>query len=165
LIAAVTADKEIIHISLSIDLFCEADTFAQPPQFILKGGGMTLKRYSPTGYGIMEMSLGDGYYFAADVDAHLREMEKDHRAEVEKLIWNLAGCDTYAMGYDLDHDHDKTMALPALESVRKLALQERALRSELSALKEQREKKLRDFAKWVGFEEALTAFPKSKEKP
>lgn len=52
------------------------------------------------------------------------------RAEAENLLWNLAGCETYAMGADLDIHHNKEMARPALESVRRLALEHRALKAE-----------------------------------
>lgn len=44
------------------------------------------------------------------------------KAEAESLLWNLAGCDTYAMGYGLDKEHDAKMARPALASVRRLGL-------------------------------------------
>lgn len=45
------------------------------------------------------------------------------RADNENLLWNLAGCNTYAMGYGLETEHDSTLARPALDAVRKMALE------------------------------------------
>ena len=58
----------------------------------------------------------------------------------EVLIWNLGGCSTYALGYGLDESHDKEMARPALEDVKKLALRERSLHSDIVRLREGLEK-------------------------
>jgi hypothetical protein len=57
------------------------------------------------------------------------------KADLEAAVWNLAGCDTYAMGYGLDDAHSPEIARPALESVKRLALRERALRAERDALR------------------------------
>ena len=60
------------------------------------------------------------------------EVER-YKTEAEQLVWNLAGCDTYAMGYGLDENHHPGMARPALNSVKKLALREREQRRRLEA--------------------------------
>ncbi len=51
--------------------------------------------------------------------------------EVENLIWNLAGCSTYALGYDLDKGHDKAFARPALEDVKRAMLKAKTKDSHL----------------------------------
>ena len=67
-----------------------------------------------------------------------REKEiEEWRTEQEKLIWNLAGCSTYAMGYDLDNEHDVTWARAALNDVKKLALKERDAQQRIKALEEE----------------------------
>ncbi len=43
------------------------------------------------------------------------------KTEIENLVWNLAGCDTLAMGYAKPGDFSKELARPALYSVSKLA--------------------------------------------
>ena len=43
------------------------------------------------------------------------------RAEVERLLWNLAGCDTIAAGYGKPFDYAKDIARPALDSVSRMA--------------------------------------------
>lgn len=64
--------------------------------------------------------------------AAMRDELERVKGEAENLLWNLAGCDTYAMGYGLDSDHDKSAARPALESCRKMALQNVELRTQLA---------------------------------
>ncbi len=65
--------------------------------------------------------------------------ERDRlKAENEILIWNLAGCSTYALGYGINEDHDKTMARPALEDCRKMALQNQRLREALEHIQKKR---------------------------
>jgi len=49
------------------------------------------------------------------------------KEENERLLWNLAGCSTYALGYGLDESHSEEMALPALNDVKKLALRSKKL--------------------------------------
>ena len=114
---------------------------------------MTLKRYSPTGYGVMEISLGDGYYVAADVDAHLKEVEDAHK--------NQLSCMTDTQAYMEDRAH--------------MEQENENLRFELSALKEQHEKELREAFDWgrcvyVGFrrsakenDDAFAAFLSSRK--
>ena len=63
------------------------------------------------------------------ITAALRERDE----EIERLAWNLGGCETYALGYNLDLVTDKTMARPAL-----LAVKERMI--ELQSLKAENEK-------------------------
>jgi hypothetical protein len=89
-------------------------------------------------------SGGASWHYVRWLEARLIEAEGKHAEEVERLVWNLAGCDTYAMGYGLEKDHDKAFALPALESVRRLALKEQSLRTQLSALTLNREKELKE---------------------
>lgn len=49
------------------------------------------------------------------------ESERDQlKAENEKLLWNLAGCLTYAEGWDDGKGHNKEMETPALVKVREL---------------------------------------------
>jgi len=50
----------------------------------------------------------------ADARVKIKTLE----SELEILAWNLGGCDTYAMGYDLDKEPAKDMARPALLNVR-----------------------------------------------
>lgn len=49
------------------------------------------------------------------------------RAEVEILLWNLAGCSTYALGHGLEEDHNEEMARPALNETRAMALRNKKL--------------------------------------
>jgi len=56
-------------------------------------------------------------------DAYRDEAER-LRADAHRYLWNLAGCSTYALGYGLDDGHDESMAVPALNEVRALALRE-----------------------------------------
>ena len=49
----------------------------------------------------------------------IAELEK----EQEILVWNLAGCSTYALGYGLDEEHNQEWERPALRDVKKLAQQ------------------------------------------
>ena len=59
------------------------------------------------------------------------------RAEVEKLVWNLAGCDTYALGYgDLHEAPSKEWTRPALVSVMNMAIAKKALEAEVASLSE-----------------------------
>jgi len=52
-------------------------------------------------------------------------------AEVEKLAWNLGGCSTFALGYDLDKEYSKELARPALIDVRKAMIEKRELQAKL----------------------------------
>jgi len=60
------------------------------------------------------------YYTGGDRDdVNFLLAEVDHlQAEVEELVWNLAGCETFALGYQLDMEPHKDMARPALLTVR-----------------------------------------------
>jgi len=55
--------------------------------------------------------------------------------EIENLVWNLAGCDTLAIGYAKPGEFSKELARPALHSVSKLRAERDALRSEVERLK------------------------------
>ncbi len=49
--------------------------------------------------------------------------------QVERLVWNLAGCDTIASGWGKPFDYDKKAALPALDTVSRMATQLAAARA------------------------------------
>lgn len=68
----------------------------------------------------------DKYILASTAEQRIEELKK----EQEILVWNLAGCSTYALGYGLDTPHDEEWERPALRDVKKLALETRALRAE-----------------------------------
>ena len=55
-------------------------------------------------------------------------------AEIENLMWNLAGCDTLAMGYAKPGEFSKELARPALHSVSKLRAERDQLRAEIARL-------------------------------
>ena len=59
-----------------------------------------------------------------ELGVRVRELESENaslRAENEDLIWNLAGCSTFAMGYKLDEPFAKEKARAAMYDVLKLA--------------------------------------------
>jgi predicted RNA-binding Zn-ribbon protein involved in translation (DUF1610 family) len=58
------------------------------------------------------------------------------KALYERAVWNLGGCSTYALGHGLDEPHSKEMALPALDDVKKLALENRSLKALLGEARE-----------------------------
>jgi multidrug efflux pump subunit AcrA (membrane-fusion protein) len=69
---------------------------------------------------LAEVELRDwrsAYWCFAGAKKRIAELE----AEQEVLVWNLAGCSTYAAGHGLDGGHDKNMARPALDDVLKMA--------------------------------------------
>ena len=115
---------------------------------------MTLKRY--TVKQILDNSMNNNVpppwcYLAADVDAHLKEVEDAHKNQLSHMT------DTQAYMEDRAH----------------MEQENENLRFKLFALKEQHE--LRDFVKWmnenvyveqdVNYDEVVAAFLKSKEKP
>ncbi|MCH7604968.1 hypothetical protein IID24_03200 [Patescibacteria group bacterium] len=61
----------------------------------------------------------------------LHEIIDAKDAEIEQLVWNLGGCETYALGYDLDKEPDPGMARSALLTVRKKILELQASIDEL----------------------------------
>lgn len=72
-----------------------------------------------------------------DVCAHLKvelltARVAELEAEQEVLAWNLGGCSTYALGYDLDKEPDPTMARAALHDVRKLRIAYNELEARLA---------------------------------
>lgn len=69
----------------------------------------------------------------AEVHSLLDDWERMSK-DIENLIWNLAGCSTFALGYGLDEPYAKDMARPALEDVRKLALREKQMREALEKI-------------------------------
>jgi len=58
------------------------------------------------------------------------------KEENYKYVWNLGGCSTYAMGYDIKGGHDKKMALPALDDVLRLALKAKKLEEDFKVMRE-----------------------------
>ena len=59
---------------------------------------------------------------AANREIHsLRRENENLREEMEILAWNLAGCDSYTMGYGLDSEPDRGKARPALLQVLQMA--------------------------------------------
>ena len=47
------------------------------------------------------------------------------------MLWNLAGCSTFALGYGIHESYDEKSARAALKDVLKLALKEETLRRKL----------------------------------
>jgi len=66
----------------------------------------------------------------------LRDVVKKKDEEIEVLAWNLGGCSTYALGYNLEGEPCKDVARPALLEVRELRIKYDKLRSELEEVKE-----------------------------
>lgn len=61
--------------------------------------------------------------------------ERDsQRADLERLVWNLGGCDTIASGWGKPGDYNKEMALPALGSVSRMASERDVLRARVAEL-------------------------------
>lgn len=82
---------------------------------------------------IQDLSVSDRDFIAhskQDIESLLGEVER-LQADNENLAWNLAGCDTYALGYGLEGEHAKELARPALNSVRKMAEESQRYRTAL----------------------------------
>lgn len=78
------------------------------------------------------------------------EAERDRlKEDIEKLIWNLAGCSTFALGYDLDKPFDKTMARAALYDTLACAKDRNRLTQEVEKLKAELEKMTEDRERWA----------------
>lgn len=61
--------------------------------------------------------------------------ERDgYRSDIDRYTWNLAGCDTIASGWGKPGDYNKEMALPALDSVSRMAQDLAALRARVADL-------------------------------
>ena len=61
--------------------------------------------------------------------------ERDgYRSDIERFVWNLAGCDTIASGWGKPGDYNEEMALPALDSVSRMASERDALRARVAEL-------------------------------
>ena len=72
-----------------------------------------------------------------DLRADLARMtaERDgYRSDIDRYTWNLAGCDTIASGWGKPGDYDKTLALPALNSVSQMASELNSLRARVAEL-------------------------------
>lgn len=65
----------------------------------------------------------------------LNEQIDFYKKEIENLVWNLAGCNTYADGFGLDIEHNKEMARPALDAVRKMAIENQKLKADCEIMK------------------------------
>ena len=64
--------------------------------------------------------------------------ERDsQRADIERLVWNLGGCDTIASGWGKPGDYNKEMALPALGSVSRMASERDALRARVAEVEKE----------------------------
>ena len=64
--------------------------------------------------------------------------ERDsQRADIERLVWNLGGCDTIASGWGKPGDYNEEMALPALDSVSRMASERDALRAQKAELEKE----------------------------
>lgn len=59
------------------------------------------------------------------------------RADIDNMLWNLAGCSTFALGYGVDEPFAEESARPALLDVLKLAKREKHLREALVPLIEE----------------------------
>ena len=76
--------------------------------------------------------------FAATLERELMSAQAALAAkdrEIENLVWNLAGCDTLAIGYAKPGEFSKELARPALHSVSKLRAERDALRAEVEHIK------------------------------
>ena len=61
--------------------------------------------------------------------------ERDgYRSDIDRYTWNLAGCDTIASGWSKPGDYDKTLALPSLDSVSRMASERDAIRARVADL-------------------------------
>ena len=68
-----------------------------------------------------------------DLDRVTAERDSQ-RADIERLVWNLGGCDTIASGWGKPGDYNEEMALPALDSVSRMASERDALRARVAEL-------------------------------
>ena len=68
-------------------------------------------------------------------DLKMVTAERDgYRSDIERFVWNLAGCDTIASGWGKPGDYNEEMALPALDSVSRMASERDALRARVAEL-------------------------------
>lgn len=73
-------------------------------------------------------------------DKALAELERvtaerdGYRSDIYRYTWNLAGCDTIASGWGKPGDYNKEMALPALDSVSRMAQDLATLRARIAEL-------------------------------
>lgn len=72
---------------------------------------------------VLRKDIEEAILFARQEAEKLGEEVERLKKLNERYLWNLGGCSTYALGYDLTGGHNKEMALPALEDVLKLALE------------------------------------------
>ena len=71
-------------------------------------------------------------------DLKMVTAERDgYRSDIERFVWNLAGCDTIASGWGKPGDYNEEMALPALDSVSRMASERDALRARVADLQQQ----------------------------
>lgn len=76
-------------------------------------------------------------------DKALAELERvtaerdGYRSDIDRYTWNLAGCDTIASGWGKPGDYNKEMALPALDSVSRMAQDLATLRARVAELEHQ----------------------------
>ena len=66
----------------------------------------------------------------AQIREAVEEATAKDQAEIEDLIWNLAGCSTFAMGYGIDEPFDQSKARAAIHDVLKLALKYRTAKAD-----------------------------------
>jgi hypothetical protein len=69
--------------------------------------------------------------------AHIESLESQLtrlKADNEMLLWNLAGCSTFALGYGLNEPFAEEKARPAMFDVLKLAKREARMREALELL-------------------------------
>lgn len=131
----------------------EANFSSPPPEWAL-----ALDRYEPNSGGplraFLSKQIDDNAALRAEVerlgDEHLKESLRHNEtmqklvdteaalaakyAEIESLVWNLAGCDTLAMGYAKPGEFSKELARPALHSVSKLRAERDQLRARVAEL-------------------------------
>lgn len=70
----------------------------------------------------------------ADKCDRLKYQLAEARKEIEVLIWNLAGCSTFALGYGIHEPFDQTMARPAMHDVLNLAKKMEIAREALESI-------------------------------
>jgi hypothetical protein len=111
------------------------------PSCVSTGEGVTVQTPAPTprtgvmAFTALSHNVLDGHNVPIRVvlaeDCERELAAKD--AEIENLVWNLAGCDTLAMGYAKPGDFSKELARPALHSVSRLAARAEKAESDLAA--------------------------------
>lgn len=81
---------------------------------------MSLLDYLETQQMLDNIAIERGQYMYV----YIKELESqlaEAKAENETLLWNLAGCSTFAVGYSINEPFDTKLARPAMHDVLTLA--------------------------------------------